>query len=611
LLKLAGEMRDSLKSRTSLRLFAVLALGAAIAIGRLVPTLTWLSDILLTSSIGLAVFADGWIGGIVFLAAAPLVLMDDAGGGAGHALGEWIEGAVVAVVTLFARRFSEKRVRESEERFRLLARATSDAIYDADLTARKVWRGEGYESLFGYARGHLAPTTDAWLALIHPEDRESVILSNRQALESGENSWSGEYRFRRADGTYANILDSAHIVRDVQKKPVRLLGVMIDITERKLLEQELEQTKRVTSLGRIAASIAHEVNNVLMGIQPNAEVLQKRGPAELRHVSENIMQAVRRGKRVTDEILRFTRPADPTLECVNTAVLLDGWQKEIRPMLGEGVVVDISVEDREACTLIDPHQIAQVLTNLALNARDAMQENRGRIQVRAEVAKSWGAFRFAVVKTPDRFVHFTIQDDGSGISEAQLAHIFEPLFTTKSGGIGLGLAISYQIVMRHNGHIFVESQEGHGTTFHVFLPTTLPLFHEQEKQASPALAIRRILLVEDEPTVASGIAMLLEMEGMQVETVNLGGEACKAIERFLPDAVILDIGLPDLDGITVYAEIHRRWPTLPVLFSSGHGDSAKIEDYLARPNVGFLMKPYDFEAVRLKLAEIVNPPQVN
>jgi PAS domain S-box-containing protein len=508
-------------------------------------------------------------------------------------------------------RRSEQRVRDSEERFRLLARATSDAIYDTDLATEKVWRGDGYESLFGYTAGELGPTIDAWRVLVHPDDLGAVELSYREALGSGEMSWSGEYRFRRADGNYANILDNAYIVRDAQKRPVRMLGAMVDITERKQLEQELEQSKRVTSLGRIAASIAHEVNNVLMGIQPNAEVLQRRGPVELRHVSENIMQAVRRGKRVTDEILRFTRPADPALECVNVPTLLHRWEEEIRPLLGGSVRLDISVEDPETYALVDPLQIGQVFTNLALNARDAMQERGGCIRIRAELAKSWGAFRFAVVKTPDRFVHFSVHDDGSGITEAQLAHIFEPLFTTKKGGIGLGLAISYQVVSRHNGHIFVESPAGEGTTFHVFLPTTLPVLHERELKTSPTLAIRRVLLVEDEPAVSSGIAMLLEMEGVLVEVVSAGREACAAIERFAPDAVVLDIGLPDVDGITVYGDIHGRWPSLPVLFSSGHGDSAQLEHYLARPNVGFILKPYDFDAVRQKLAEIARTPIVN
>src|SRR5205814_5197205 len=261
------------------------------------------------------------------------------------------------------------------------------------------------ESLFGYARGDLAPTVDAWRGLVHPEDREGLSLSFRQALESGEMSFSAEYRFRRADGNYAINLDNAHIVRDARMKSVRMLGAMVDISERKQLQRDLEQARRVRSLGRMAASIAHEVNNVLMSVQRNAEVLQRRGPPELRHVTENIMQAVRRGKRVTDEILRFTRPADPTLQCMNVSTLLQRWEdEEIRPLLGGKVRLDISVEDPEMYALVDPLQIRQVFTNLALNARDAMQEHGGCLRIRADQAKSWGAFRFAVVKTPDRFV---------------------------------------------------------------------------------------------------------------------------------------------------------------------------------------------------------------
>ena len=506
------------------------------------------------------------------------------------------------------KKFVEQRLGDSEERFRLLARATSDAVWDLDLVTGQVWRGDGYESLFGYAKGELAPTVAAWNDLVHPDDQQRLHDSWSEAVETGALSWSGEYRFRRADGTYANILDNAYIVRDAQKRPSRMLGAMVDITERKQLEEQVEQAKRVTSLGRVAASIAHEVNNVLMGIQPNAEVIQRRAPAELRHVSDNIIQAVRRGKRVTDEILRFTRPADPALQCVQVRDYLDRWTEEIRPSLGTSI--DLRIEaDADVYVLADPLQLGQVLTNLALNARDAVQDRGGKLTISAELAKSFGAFRFGVVKSPDRFVHLVVRDEGCGMSVDRLTHIFEPLFTTKKGGIGLGLAITYQIVTRHNGHIFVESEVGKGSTFHVFLPTTLPAVIESEAPSQRTLAIPRLLLVEDEPIVASGIAMLMELEGIKVDIVSTGREAVGAIARLSPDAVVLDIGLPDVDGVTVYLEIQERWPDLPVLFSSGHGDSAKLETYLARPNVGFILKPYAFDAIREALAEIVPQSQ--
>ncbi|HEV8659690.1 MAG TPA: PAS domain S-box protein [Thermoanaerobaculia bacterium] len=513
---------------------------------------------------------------------------------------------VVMVQDVTEKKHAEQMLRDSEERFRLLAQATSDAVYDLDVTTGKVWRGDGYETFFGYQQGELRGEVSACLDLVHPDERERIHAATSQALETGEPSWSEEYRFRRADGSYAHILDRAYIVRNAQKQPIRVLGAMMDISERKQLEQEVEQAKRVTSLGRMAASIAHEVNNVLMGIQPNVEVIARKGPAELKHVTENIMQAVRRGGRVTEEILRFTRPAEPSLQCVAVGKCLDRWSEEIRPLLGTSIDLEIET-DTDLYMLADPLQIGQVLTNLALNARDAMQERAGKLSIRVELARSFDSFRFGVVKSPDRFVHFSVRDEGSGITKDRLAHVFEPLFTTKKGGVGLGLAISYQVVTRHKGHIFVESEVGVGTTFHVFLPATSPIFHETEVAKSPEIAIGRLLLVEDEPLVASGIAALLELEGVQVEIVATGGQALAAIERFSPDAVVLDIGLPDIDGVTIYHDIHRRWPELPVLFSSGHGDSTKLETLLERPNLGFILKPYDFDAFRAVLSAISAP----
>jgi PAS domain S-box-containing protein len=495
---------------------------------------------------------------------------------------------------------------ETQTRFELVARATSDAIYDVDIETGRVWRGSGYETLFGYAEGEMQQDVPAWATRIHPDDWDRIEQSYKEALATGAATWSAEYRFRRKDGSYANILDKARIVRDAQNR-ARVVGAMVDVTDRKQLEQQLEQAKRVTSLGRVAASIAHEVNNVLMGIQPNAEVVLRKGPETLRPVSENIIQAVRRGKRVTDEILRFTRPSEPALQCLDVLHFLQRWSDEIRPVLGPSIDLDIATDGSDMYALADPLQLTQVFTNLALNARDAMQEKGGKLTITAEMAKSWGAFRFGVVKSPDRFVHFIVRDEGCGISNAQLAHIFEPLFTTKRGGVGLGLAITYQVVLRHGGHIFVESEVGKGSTFHIFIPNTLPAIENKQEDDSPQLLPKRVLLVEDEEVVADGISMLLEMDGIAVETVTQGGEAVDAIERFAPDAVVLDIGLPDVDGVTVYHRLASRWPDLPVLFSSGHGDSAQLEAYLARPNVGFILKPYEYESVRSALAQIVQP----
>jgi PAS domain S-box-containing protein len=305
---------------------------------------------------------------------------------------------------------AEQLLRESDERFRLIARATSDAVWDLDYVTGHVWRGEGYETLFGYARGTLAPNVDCFRELVHPEDREQLKASFREAIESGQLSFTHEFRFRRADGSYADILDRGYIVRDAEKRPIRILGAMMDVTERKQMTEQLEQTKRLSSLGRLAGSIAHEFNNVLMGVQANAEIIGRRAPEELHHVVDNVTGAVRRGRRITEEILRYMRPSDPAPQSLRVRRFLEQWADEIRPSLRNRVELEIDVDGDDFYIRADPQQIAQVFTNMAFNARDAVPDSGGTLSVHAEPANSYTTFAFGVLRTPDRFVHFRISD---------------------------------------------------------------------------------------------------------------------------------------------------------------------------------------------------------
>ena len=317
---------------------------------------------------------------------------------------------------------------------------------------------------------------------------------------------------------------------------------------------------------------------------------------------------MKRGKRITADILRFTQPAEPVLAEFDAAAWIHTVAYEARSLLGPKYDVSVDVPKKPVRIVADAGQLHQSLINLIVNARDAMPDG-GPMTLR--VASNAGASTFdaGVLDKPERFAHFVVEDRGQGIQPEIARHIFEPLFTTKKTGTGLGLSVTRHVVKHHGGEIFVDSTVGSGTKFHIFIP--LADEKRQPADASPAEAAtearryRRILLVEDEPSVASGIAALLEIEGVDVTVVENGKDVLAAIEQSRPDAVILDIGLPDMDGTRVFDAVAREHPDLPVVFSSGHADESKLEKYLSDPHVGFLLKPYDLDALLSTLDRVV------
>ena len=253
--------------------------------------------------------------------------------------------------------------------------------------------------------------------------------------------------------------------------------------------------------------------------------------------------------------------------------------------------------------LDDGHQLRQVFANLVVNAHHAMPDG-GRLEVRA-VADTMNDGGGA----PRDAVHFSICDTGVGIPKDTLLYIFEPLFTTKKfGGTGLGLAVASQVVQQHEGHIYAESTPGEGTTFHIFIPAAnaAPAVANRAKtDRVTARSIRRVTMIEDDESVGVGLVAILEFEGIVVDWVRLGSEAVARIAANVPDAVILDLGLPDVDGIKVYEKIARRWPNLPVLFSTGHGDENLLTKSPTGKKIGYLQKPYESDALLAALDELL------
>ncbi|MEA2164387.1 MAG: hypothetical protein QOK37_2514 [Thermoanaerobaculia bacterium] len=286
--------------------------------------------------------------------------------------------------------------------------------------------------------------------------------------------------FWRKDGTYFRVEYVAAPKIDSRGEMRGVVVAFRDITKQLEMQRQVDQAIRVSSLGRVAASVAHEFNNVLLSIQPFAEILQRQtgGDVNLQKASRHILNGVKRGRAVSQQILRFTSPALPGFEVVNLGEWLRDFSEEAQLTLR-----DRTLDFGPAEPLIvsaDPQQLSQVMLNLVTNARDASPAGSA-VTISAVRADTVPYLRERL-ETPDQFAAILVRDQGAGIDAAVLDRIFEPLFTTKrNGGTGLGLAVVQQIVAEHGGEVIVESAAGAGATFYIAIPLEQAPFTCPEK----------------------------------------------------------------------------------------------------------------------------------
>jgi two-component system, cell cycle sensor histidine kinase and response regulator CckA len=304
--------------------------------------------------------------------------------------------------------------------------------------------------------------------LVHVADGagDGVHCLFDSVLSGGERDTTSDTFLRRKDGTsFPAELSAAPMILNGD-----VTGVVVsftDLTERQAMEQELERASRLSALGRMAATIAHEFNNVLMGIQPFAEIiLRTAADPSAEKAGRQILKSVQRGRRVTGEVLRFTKQPEPVRRPIEVGRMMDGVMAEVREIMPTDIAVRCECED----SLVidgDEDQLVQVLVNLAANARDAMEGFEGQFSISCS-SDALDCSRCQVVEPG--FLYLVVRDSGCGIPKEALDHLFEPFFTTKRKGTGLGLPLAYQVVAAHGGQIHIDSTEGEGTTIHILLP---------------------------------------------------------------------------------------------------------------------------------------------
>lgn len=526
-------------------------------------------------------------------------------------------GAIMLVRNITQRREAEAALRASEERFRMVAVATRDAVYDWDGRTGRVWRNETYRVLFS---GHATESTESsgwWSGNIHPDDRERVTASLRAAFDEGNKLWSAEYRFRRVDGSYAFVLDHGYLLYDESGRAVRMIGAMTDLTERKHLEEQFLQSQKMDAIGQLAGGVAHDFNNLLTVILGNLSMIQvgTATAAETRTAAEQAFAAGQRAAELTRQLLTFSRREPLNVRLVELNAIVADMSKMFRRLVDSPIAVETSLAPDQLPLLADSGMIEQMLMNLVVNSRDAMPSG-GRLRIetsRCEVGERDAEQNR--LRRAGRFVRLRVADTGTGIPPELLSRIFEPFFTTKEAGkgTGLGLATVFGIVQQHQGWIEVESAPGKGTEFQIFLPLA-----NGSTRANSASPLRRplpagknelVLIVEDETQVRSWMRHALERFGYRVQEAASGPEALNWIESHGPrlDLLISDMVMPGgLNGRELAERLWQRQPELPVLICSGYHDRMKRIPADAGRRLSFLPKPLDVEALLYRVRETLD-----
>ena len=509
-------------------------------------------------------------------------------------------------------RKNREALRESEARFRLLSRATHDAVWEWNPVTGALWCGDGFTELFGFRTDEVGPTIAGWKTRLHPDDCERVELSLRAALDGDGASWGEEYRFLCRDGAYAWVLDRGYVIRDGNGVGIRMIGGMTDITQRRKLEAQVLRAQRMESIGALAGGIAHDLNNTLAPILWTVSVmLEEEQEARRREDLATIEACTRRSADMVRQLLTFARGADGERTHADPTRIAREVLRIVRDTFPRDITLEACIAEAGWSIHAEPTQIHQVLMNLCLNARDAMPRG-GTLGLTVTLVMLDAVFVASNVGAAEGpYVRLRVEDTGTGIPLDVQERMFDPFFTTKAvgRGTGLGLSTAHAIVKGHGGFIHVDSEPGRGTRIDVWLPADPITQADEVPEPLPGLrgAGELVLVVDDEEAIRAVASRTLEQYGYRVLVAADGAEAVSTWLRHREEiaVVITDMTMPVLDGPGTIAALQELDPGVRVIASSGFDGHGYRERVLAAGVRHFVPKPYTAEVILRALRDVI------
>jgi len=500
---------------------------------------------------------------------------------------------------------AEDAVRASEEKYRSLVESTDDSVYLVDSSCTYLFMNQRHLSRFNVPHDKVIGRT---YGEFHSEEETQAFAKKvEEVIETGRSLWH-EYRSER-DGGY--FLRSISPVKGRDGVITAVTVISKDITERRRLEAQLQHAQRMEAIGTLAGGIAHNFNNLLMGVRGHLSLMSldaDRGGA-VRERLKKMEKLVESGTQLTSHLLGYAREGKYEVKTINLNKIV-AETSDTFGMTKKQIKVHREFAQDLFGIQADHGQIEQVLWNLFVNAADAMPDGGDLFISTANATHEDMKSRLYVPK-PGRYVALTVTDTGHGMDRKTLRRAFDPFYTTKGIGRGTGLGLSsvYGIVKSHGGYLDVESKPGSGTTFRVYFPATEAEVHEVARTTIELVrGTGTVLLVDDEEPVLEVGKELLEAMGYRVLAAKDGNEAVEIYGKNIGeiDIVVLDMIIPGMGGGEVYERLKETDPNVKVLLSSGYAIDGEATKIMQRGCNGFIQKPFHMKELSDKINEIIN-----